>query len=130
LLRRTRAATLAVLAGRFELAGQEFPDLTQAGDLDLERNRCVAVGRLGVGALRRRRIDAMEFGRFDLPLGQSWARPWLLARVCFFCCLAIVALAILGEVDHWIASEPRADYFWFAMHNAIAQRINELPEQG
>jgi hypothetical protein len=36
---------------------------------------------------------------------------------------------LLWEVDHWIASEPRADHFWFAMHNAIAQLINELPEQ-
>jgi len=65
--RRFRPA-VAVLAGRFELAAQEFPDLAQASNLGLERSRCVVVRRLGVGALRHRRIDAMEFGGFDLPL--------------------------------------------------------------
>jgi hypothetical protein len=43
-------------------SGRKFPDLMQARDLDLERSRCVAVRRPGVGALRQRRIDAMEFG--------------------------------------------------------------------
>jgi hypothetical protein len=33
------------------------------------------------------------------------------------------------EVDNWIALAPRADHFWRAMHNAIAQLINELPER-
>jgi hypothetical protein len=61
LARRFRPA-VTVLASRFELAAQEFPDLAQAGNLGLERSRCVVVRRLGVGALRHRRIDAMEFG--------------------------------------------------------------------
>jgi hypothetical protein len=42
--------------------------LAQAGDLGLRRSRCVVVRRLGVGALRQRWIDAMEFGGFDVPL--------------------------------------------------------------
>jgi hypothetical protein len=33
---------------------------------------------------------------------------------------------LLWEVDNWIASEPWANHFWPAMHNAIAQLINEL----
>jgi len=61
-LRRRFRPAAAVLAGRFELAAQEFPDLAQAGNLGLERSRCVVVRRLGVGALRHRRIDAMKFG--------------------------------------------------------------------
>jgi hypothetical protein len=39
---------VAVLAGGLELAAQELRDLTQAGDLGLERSRCVAVRRLGM----------------------------------------------------------------------------------
>jgi hypothetical protein len=38
----------------------------QWGNLGLERSRCVVVRRLGVGALRHRRIDAMELGGFDV----------------------------------------------------------------
>ena len=66
--------TLAVLAGRCGLAAQEFLDSTQAGDLDLARSRCVVVRRLDVGALRQRRIDAMEFRGFEMPPGR--VRPF------------------------------------------------------
>jgi len=50
-------------------AAQEFPDLTRAGDLGLERSRRVAVRRFAVGALRQLRIGAVEFGGFDIPPG-------------------------------------------------------------
>jgi hypothetical protein len=50
------------LGGTLRMAAQEFPDLQQAGDFGLERSRCVVMRRLDVGALRQRRVDAMEFG--------------------------------------------------------------------
>jgi len=87
------------VAGRFELAAQEFPDLAQAGNLGLERSRCAVVRRLGVGALRHRRIDATEFGGFDVPVAVSVLvaadLPALIARrsVVLFTPAAAVAAA-------------------------------------
>jgi hypothetical protein len=68
--------------GCLELAAQELRDLTQAGDLGLERSRCVVVRRLGMarcaagGQMRWSSAPATRRRSFRLPL----TLPTLIAR--------------------------------------------------
>jgi hypothetical protein len=81
--------------------------LAQAGDLGLGRSRCVVVRRLGVGALRQRWIDAMEFGGFDVPLAM-----FVLVAADFACLIArrsvvLFTPAAAARLDSWRCAAPQ-----------------------